>query len=164
MSITLTQRVNEINIENAEDMVAIEIKYSGSFVGEVLGNTITGMNNNKIIIGFLSPPSETLMTYYGNFKIISIKAFDKTKTRVGINKIIITDELGNISSKWSESTTTYENYNQTNKYIPKTKSLIASTLNNEKRYADINGSIPENKLKLNDKKMINRIRSNYGVK
>ena len=68
MSITLTQRIQEININYTEEPVALEIFYVGSFVGEVLGNTVSGMNNKKIIIVFLAPPEETLIRYYGNFK------------------------------------------------------------------------------------------------
>ena len=159
MSITLTQRVQEININYTEEPVALEIFYIGSFVGEVLGNTVSGMNNKKIIIVFLTPPEETLIRYYGNFKIKSIKAYSKNNKLIKTKKRTITDEIGHITSKWDESTTTYENYNQSNRYIPKTKSIIACTINGNKSYSDKNGFFGESKLKPNHRNILNRIRS-----
>lgn len=37
MSITLTQRVNEINIDYVEQPKFLTIRYSGSFIGQILG-------------------------------------------------------------------------------------------------------------------------------
>ena len=41
--ITLTQTVDSLTIDKTEDLSAIEISYKGSLVGEILGNTISGM-------------------------------------------------------------------------------------------------------------------------
>jgi len=164
VSITFTQRINEINIEYTNEPMAMEILYSGTFAGEVLGNTVTGMNNKKIIIVFLSPPEETLMIYKGNFNISQIKAYNKNQELIEVNRNIITDDIENIRSKWEESTMKYENYNESNKYYPRIEHIIASTLNDEKRYANVKGNITEDKLRGNQKRILNRIRGNYGVK
>ena len=159
MSITLTQRVQEINIKYTEEPVALEILYAGSFVGEVLGNTISSMNNKKIIIVFLSPPEKTLIQYYGNLKIRSIKAYGKKNQTIKVKTMRINDNVNNITSKWNESTTTYENYNQSNKYVPKIKSIISCTINGNKSYSDIGGFGGEKKLESNQKNILNRIAS-----
>tara|TARA_A100001201_G_scaffold23322_2_gene26576 strand:- start:4815 stop:5297 length:483 start_codon:yes stop_codon:yes gene_type:complete len=157
--ITITQKTDSISIENYQNLSALEISYRGFIVGEVLGNTITGMNNKKIIIGFLSDPQEILIKYYGDFAIKSIKAYSKNNKLIKVKRIVESDEIGHILSKWDESTNTYDSYNKSNKYSEKSKSLLSTTLNNVKRYIGVKGQIPENKLKLNQKKSLNRIRS-----
>lgn len=159
MNITLTQTTESLILDNTENISALEISYTGSLVGEVLGNTISGMNKKKIIIAFLSKPDEIIMTYYGNFSIKSIKGYSKTNKLIKINRRTESDEIGHILSKWDESTTIYDNYDKSNRYIEKSKSLLSTTLNNEIRYIGVKGEIPEDKLKLNQKRMLNRIRS-----
>ena len=156
--IKLTQTIDSLILDNAEGLAAIEIEYTGSLVGEVLGNTISGISKKKIIIAFLSPSEESVMNYYGNFKIISIKAYNNSNP-VKITLKVVTDNIDSIKSKWSASTTTYENYNRTNKYIGNQKSILLSRLNGEKRYLDIKGEVAEDKLKSNQRNILNRIRS-----
>ena len=162
--IKLTQTTESLILDNTENISALEISYTGSLVGEVLGNTISGMNKKKIIIAFLSKPEELIMTYYGRFNITKITAYNKQSKLVKVSKIIRSDNVNSIESKWDISTTTYENYNKTNKYIGNLNSVISSTLNGEKRYLNKKGEIAEDKLKSNQKRMLNRIRGNYGVK
>ena len=157
--ITITQKTDSISIENYQNLSVLEISYKGFIVGEVLGNTVSGMNNKKIIIGFLSNPEEVLIKYYGDFTIKSIKAYSKSNKLIKVKRIIESDEVGHILSKWDESTTTYDNYDKTNKYSEKSKSLLSTTLNNVKRYVGVKGEIPEKKLKLNERNSLNRIRS-----
>ena len=157
--ITITQKTDSISIENYQNLSVLEISYKGFIVGEVLGNTVSGMNNKKIIIGFLSNPEEVLIKYYGDFTIKSIKAYSKSNKLIKVKRIIESDEVGHILSKWDESTPTYDNYDKTNKYSEKSKSLLSTTLNNVKRYVGVKGEIPEKKLKLNERNSLNRIRS-----
>ena len=67
--ITLTKTTDSIILDKTENLSALEISYSGSLVGEIFGNTISGMNKKKIVILFLSQPDDLIMTYYGRFNI-----------------------------------------------------------------------------------------------
>lgn len=163
MSISLTQHINTIEINNAHSLKALEIQYSGTIIAEIGGNVVSGMNKNKIIIVFLEDPQELLMTYYGNFNINQVKAYN-SKELVDIDLNTITDDYSKINSKWEESTTKYEDYNRTNKYISKIKSLLSFKSNGDNRYCNVKGSLSENKISKKDLITLNRIRGNYGVK
>ena len=162
--ITLTKTTDSIILDKTENLSALEISYSGSLVGEILGNTISGMNKKKIVILFLSQPDDVIMTYYGRFNITKVVAYDKESKPIKISRNTYSDNINSINSKWDLSTTTYENYNKTNKYIGNVKTILSSTLNGEKRYLNKKGEMPENKLKSNQASMLNRNRGNYGVK
>ena len=164
MSITLTQHINTIEISNASSVKALEIDYSGSIIADITGNVISGMNSSKIIILFLDDPQELLMTYNGNFDINQVRAYSKDKELLQIELNTITDNFSAIDSKWDESTTTYENYNRTNKYIPKQKSLLSFKINGEQKYYNPKGEVDTQKVSKSDLMKLNRIRGNYGVK
>ena len=157
--ITLTQTVDSLTIDKTEDLSAIEISYKGSLVGEILGNTISGMNRKKIIICFLSKPEEVIMTYYGRFNITKITAYNKQSQPIRVTRNFRHDNVNSISSTWDTSTTTYENYNSTNKYVGNLKTILSSTLNGQRRYLGVKGQIPEKKIKSNQISMLNRIGS-----
>ena len=70
MSVTLTQRVNELNLEYTDQPKFLTIRYSGSFSGEILGNTISSITRTEINIEFLDDVREVLMVYAGNFRIL----------------------------------------------------------------------------------------------
>ena len=53
MVVEFIQRANEINLENADTVKSFEIRYSGSFVGEVIGNAKVRLTRNKIFIDYI---------------------------------------------------------------------------------------------------------------
>ena len=167
MSITLTQHINTIEITNAHTLKALEIQYSGTLVADITGNVVSGLNKDKIIILFLDEPQEHLISYYGNFNISQIKAYgieQKQVYTIPIDINTITDDYIKINSKWEESTTKYEDYNRSNKYIPNQKSLLSFKTNGEQKYYNIKGAVNTKKVSESDLIKLNRIRGNYGVK
>jgi hypothetical protein len=127
MNVKITQYTDRIYLDNCSGQKLIEINYSGSFVGDVIPEGVTVMmNKNKICImdigdGF---DNQVFMYYYGKLSIKSAFYYENDiKTPIGITRN--SDEVNRISSKLSESTTKYEDFDKTNKYIKNVKTLLS---------------------------------------
>ena len=123
----ITQTENTINLEYSGSIVALDIRYRGDFVGEIQGNTVSGAKGGRMIIAFLEPPQDTLMTYEGNFNIISYLAYNDEGLIKGRSIKKISDELNKINSKWSISDTKYEDFNKSNRYKKVKKTELTYT-------------------------------------
>ena len=114
----IIQTHNKVNLDSVKDnIVVLDIKYKGVFSGEVHGNTVCGINGKRMLIVFMSPPEEELMTYEGDFKIITFKAYDENGDEIRQHLVSrMMDDFKISKSKWSVSDTKYEDFNKTNKY------------------------------------------------
>ena len=159
----LIHRVNEINLEGEYNISNLTITYSGSFVGKVLGNTISSISRDKINIVFLDDAPETIILYSGSIKILKISAISKNNESINGEFIVINDEIQRLKSVWDESTMKWEDYNKSNKYYKPIMSIIEYSENGVIKYQEARGrrllSLP-----LKQKTMLNKIRGNYGVK
>tara|TARA_R110002074_G_scaffold8763_3_gene35584 strand:+ start:2072 stop:2572 length:501 start_codon:yes stop_codon:yes gene_type:complete len=127
MSVKISQYTDKIYLENCSGYKLIEIKYSGTFIADVVPEDVTIiMNKNTICImdignGF---DNQVFMNYYGNLNIDSIFYYeDGYKIPGGIIKY--SDEVNKIKSKFDESTSKYEDFNKTNKYIKNVNSILS---------------------------------------
>ena len=160
--VKLIQRANEINLENADTVKSFEIKYSGSFVGEVLGNAEVKLTRNKIFIEYIEPPSEMLMIYMGNLRIMQIMAHNNEGEKVDVWKSIKSDEWKKVKARLDTSTSKWTDYNETIKYPKSVKTMVAYTLNGSKRAKNSKGTSRVNQKGMEIKKL-NRIRGKYGI-
>ena len=164
MSITLTQNTTSINISYTEEPCAIEIFYKGKFTGYVNGNTIAGLNTERIIIAFLDKPSEELIYYYGSMDIKKLKAYNKNGDRIAITYKVNNDIIKNINTNFEDMTMKPEKFNRP-KYFKDVKDpVIAFVSNGEERYMDSKAKlVTEENLKLNQKTMIRKVRRKNGI-
>ena len=123
----ITQTENTVSLEYSGSVSALDIRYRGNFVGEIHGNTVSGVKEGRMIIAFLEPPQDTLMTYEGNFNIISYEAYNDEGLIKGRNIKKTSDELNKINSKWSISDTKYEDFNKSNRYKKVKKTELTYT-------------------------------------
>ena len=127
MSIKISQYPDKIYLDNCSGQRLIHIEYSGTFVADVLPNEVTiMMDKNKIFImdigdGF---DNQVFMNYYGNFYIKSIFYYEDGYRIPGVITRY-SDEVDKINSRFDESTSKYEDFNKTNKYIKNIKSLLS---------------------------------------
>ena len=148
MSVTLTQRVT--------------IRYSGSFSGEILGNTISSITRTEINIEFLDDVPEVLMVYAGNFRILRMTAKNNDFEIIkGSSFKLINDEVQRIKAQWDESTQKWEDYNQSNKYHRPIMSTIEYKSGDDIVYKNAKGKLLT-ELPLRQKNILNKIRGNYG--
>ena len=127
MIVKISQYADKIYLDNCSGKKLIEINYSGSFVGDVIPEGVTiMMNKNKICImdigkGF---DKKVFMNYYGNLVIKNAFYYeDGVKVPISISRY--SDEVNKIYSKWDVSTTKYEKYDKTNKYVKNMKTLLS---------------------------------------
>tara|TARA_R110002020_G_scaffold223840_11_gene433083 strand:- start:402 stop:908 length:507 start_codon:yes stop_codon:yes gene_type:complete len=155
----------EVSIENMYNLSMLEIGYNGTLVADFKEEVVVILRKNKIRIYFKEiPQSDVLMQYYGNFKIVSVFARDRNNIKIKITRKNISDEVQHITSKWNESTTKYNEYNKSNRYIGSIPSLISYTYKGKKVYKDSrNKAKKESKLSKAHLNKLNRIGSNYGV-
>ena len=164
MSVTLTQRANEINIEYTEQPKFLTIRYGGSFVGQILGNTKSSISRTKIDIEFLDDIPQVLMSYNGNVEILRILAKNSELEPIrGNSFILVNDEIQRIKAQWDESTQKWEDYNQSNKYLRPIMSTIEYKSGDDVVYKNAKGKLLT-KLPLRQKNILNKIRGNYGIK
>ena len=161
MIVKLIQRVNEINLENANTVKSFEIRYSGSFVGEVLGNAEVKLTRNKIFIDYIESPGDMFMIYEGHLSIRQIVAHDNEGEKVDVQKSIKSDEWQRVKAKY-DSTSKWTDYNETIKYPRSVKTMVAYTINGSKRAINSKGSSRVNHKGMEIKKL-NRIRGKYGI-
>ena len=159
--IRLIQRANQINLENADAVKSFEIKYSGSFVGEVIGNAKVRLTRNKIFIDYIEPPGDMFMVYEGNFSIRQIIAHDNEGEKVNVLKSIKSDEWKRVKAKY-DSTSKWTDYNETISYPSSVKTMVAYKINGSKRAINSKGSSRVNHKGMEIKKL-NRIRGKYGI-
>ena len=160
--VKLTQRVNEINLENADTVKSFEIAYSGSFVGEISGNTVVRLTRNKIFIEYIEPPGDMFMIYEGNFRMRQITAYNIEGEKVDVRKSIKSDEWKKVKARLDTSTSKWTDYNETIKYPKSVKTMVAYTLNGSKRAKNSKGTSRVNQKGMEIKKL-NRIRGKYGI-
>ena len=161
MIVKLIQRVNEINLENANTVKSFEIRYSGSFVGEVLGNAEVKLTRNKIFIDYIESPGDMFMIYEGHLSIRQIVAHDNEGEKVDVQKSIKSDEWQRVKAKY-DSTSKWTDYNETIKYPRSVKTMVAYTINGSRRAINSKGSLRVNHKGMEIKKL-NRIRGKYGI-
>ncbi len=123
----ITQTENTIILEYSGSVSALDIRYRGDFVGEIHGNTVSGVKEGRMIIAFLEPPGDVLMTYEGNFNIISYDAYNDEGVIKSHKLRKENDELKRIKSKWSVSDTKYEDFNKSNRYKKVKKTELTYT-------------------------------------
>jgi len=165
MGVTLTQRVNELNIEYNEKPVFLTIRYGGSFVGQILGNTKSRLTRSEINIEFKEDIQETIMIYEGELIIYGIFAKNSNLEPIKGNRIkLVNDEIQRSKTKWDESTQKWGDYDKSlNKYYKPVMSIIEYKENDNIKFHEVRDksllSIPSRQ-----NKILNRIRGNYGVK
>ena len=133
MNIKIKQYIDEICVENYEDIAYLDIFYHGTFLGEMISDGFVFVRKNRMIITHIElDPSNVLMTYSGNLVIDEIFAYtyDNQKYPVYVSRVV--DEIQTIKSTWSDSTTKYEDYNKTNKYVRNVKTTIKRKLGSKK--------------------------------
>ena len=160
--VKLIQRANEINLENADTLKSFEIRYSGSFVGEVLGNAKVKLTRNKIFIEYIEPPVDMFMIYEGNISMRQITAYNIEGENVDVRKSIKSDEWKKVSAKYDTSTSKWTDYNETIKYPRSVKTMVAYTDNGVRKFINSKGSRRVNYKGMEIKKL-NRIRGKYGI-
>jgi hypothetical protein len=161
MSIKLIHRINELNLEYSDKPKFLKIRYKGSFVGQILGNTKSIFTRDEITIEFLDNVPETIMIYAGNIKILKVLGIDNNSESIKGSFVIINDEIQRIKTKLSESTQKFEDYNQTNRHYIPIMSVIEYEENDVIKYQEVRGNRLES-LPLRQRTMLNKIRGNYG--
>lgn len=164
MSATLIQRVNELNIEYTDKPISISIRYGGSFIGQVLGNTRSRITRTKIDIHFLDDVPETIMRYEGNLIIYGITVISKNLESAKGGKLkLINDEVQRIQAQWDVSTQKWEDYDKSNSYYKPVMSLIEYKENDNIKYHEVRDRLLLS-LPSRQSKILNRIRGDYGSK
>ena len=161
MVVKFIQRANEINLKNADTVKSFEIRYSGSFVGEVIGNAKVRLTRNKIFIDYIEPPEDMFMIYEGNLRMLQITAYDNNNNKINITRSLKSDEWQRVKAKY-DSTSKWTDYNETIKYPRSVKTMVAYTINGSKRAINSKGSSRVNHKGMEIKKL-NRIRGKYGI-
>ena len=161
MVVEFIQRANEINLENADTVKSFEIRYSGSFVGEVIGNAKVRLTRNKIFIDYIEPPEDMFMIYEGNLRMLQITAYDNNNNKINITRSLKSDEWQRVKAKY-DSTSKWTDYNETIKYPRSVKTMVAYTINGSRRAINSKGSLRVNHKGMEIKKL-NRIRGKYGI-
>ena len=115
MQAKLIHRINEINLEDGGNLKSLDIRYNGTFVGKILGDTSVSLSRSKINITFLSEPESILMRYSGNFKIIDVFGVYDDDSVQSVYFKLINDEVQKIKAQWDSSTQKWEDYNKSNK-------------------------------------------------
>ena len=166
MNIQLIKSPDEVNIDNMHNLSTLEIKYRGTLIADFKEDIVVIIRRNKIRIYFREiPQSDVLMQYYGNFKIVSLFARDRSNRKIKVTRRNTSDELQHILSKWNRSIMKYTDYKRSSRYIGAVPSVISYTYRGKKTYKDSsNKTIKERKLSRTHFNKLNRIGSNYGVK
>ena len=163
MGFHITQRIDELNIETEGIIKSITIRFEGSFVGKILGNTRSKVFRNKINIKYLEDIPEVIMIYKGNMKIFDVSGTNELNKPIPCSFSLINDEVQRIKAQLDESTQKWEDYNKTNVYYNPMISMIEYIENNVIKYQEARGnrllSLP-----LRQRTMLNKIRGNYGFK
>ena len=155
--------IDKVDLTNAEELSALDIKYKGGFIGEVFGEAIVRMNTSRIIILFFELPSDgVLMNYKGKLSFTSIKAYKLDKTPLSVRKRYIDDIISRSNVKWNDTTIKYEDFKVTRNYSSSFDPVIAYTFNQKKGYITPKGKTHLEKLNSNERNILNKIRSNYG--
>ena len=119
-------RQHKDNIEiivGSEKIKAIEMNYEGYFEGDFKGNGIVGMNKNKIIIAFFTPPENgILFDFTGYVKLSNIYYYvdDKERLISGYNQIK-EDTWENNSNNFEDGSVEYENLDTKREYNARIK-------------------------------------------
>ena len=166
MNIQLIKSPDEVNIDNMHNLSTLEIKYRGTLIADFKEEVVVIIKRNRIKIYFRQiPQSDVLMQYYGNFKIVSLFARDRSNRKIKVTRRNTSDELQHKLSKWNRSIMKYTDYKRTNRYVGSVPSVISYTFRGKIKYKDSNNrSIKERKLSRTYFNKLNKFRSNYGVK
>ena len=163
MQAKLIHRINEINLEDGGNLKSLDIRYNGTFVGKILGDTSVSLSRSKINITFLSEPESILMRYSGNFKIIDVFGVYDDDSVQSVYFKLINDEVQKIKAQWDSSTQKWEDYNKSNKYHRPVIPIVEYSENDTIKYQEARGK-GLTTLPLRQKLMLNKIRGNYGDK
>ena len=163
MQAKLIHRINEINLEDGGNLKSLDIRYNGTFVGKILGDTSVSLSRSKINITFLSEPESILMRYSGNFKIIDVFGVYDDDSVQSVYFKLINDEVQKIKAQWDSSTQKWEDYNKSNKYHRPVIPIVEYSENDTIKYQEARGkSIISPPLR--QRNILNKIRGDYGIK
>ena len=160
----LTQFKDTISIDNLNNLKIVIIEYTGSFLADVVPDSFVSVNGKSIIINLNSVSNEdVLMRYSGNIKIRNVKVFFKTGGVRKIPRVVKTDFVNKITSKWDFSQMKYTDYNKSFTYSAPQESFISFRYKGKpmlKNYKDI---YVKNLSKFKNAKL-NKIRGNDVIK
>lgn len=139
--IKIRQYNDKITIDGSTKNAFIEIRYSGSFVGEVAISSVhVAMNKNTIYLTDIKDDlsDEVFMRYYGNLKITSVYSHQKWEDTKIIAKIPedfsrYSDKINRMATKFDSSDIVYDKFGEPDRYKGNVKSLL-SYRNNDKQY------------------------------
>lgn len=164
MKLKLIHTVNNLHLENHEKVSMLKIKFRGSFVAEFPENIAAWVKGDILNIGYREQVgTDLVMTYYGNFRVLSVKAFNEHGVPLKITKTAKSDVVNQISSIWEDCANKYVDYDQTFKHRMPVKTMLILNLYGKKTYRDRNGKIIKkvNKWQLDN---LDKIRGIYGTK
>ena len=162
--IQLTQRPEQVDISYNAEPRALDIRFQGNFSALVNGNTITGINDSRMIIVFFEPPTNELFYYSGSLNIKGLEAFSKNGERIPISYDVSNDLVQNINTKVEDMTTIVDDYNTPKYYGQIKEPIVAYHINNELKYTK-NGKalVDEDDLKTSQKMVIANFRRKNGT-
>jgi len=135
-NITITQTPNELFMEFDGPVYALDIKFDGQIIGEVIGNNnIVGVRNNRMIIVFVGEQKEHILNYEGNLILKKAIAYTSNNKSLKAKIKIKNDEVQNIKSFWNTSNK-YTDFNKTNRYNRIKKTKMTYTLQGKKIHID----------------------------
>ena len=161
MEFIITQ--NEIEINYSDIPVKIILDYRGSVIADVYGNSFVHLNRRKIMINFQEKPPSTIMSFRGDWIIMEIKAYDKDDAEIYVTRKVKEDKWNAISGNYANNTNKYTDYNKSIDYENINKTLISYRYNNKQHYINDKGVVNPERQNM-ERKKLNRIRGNYGVK
>jgi len=135
MRIRVDQYKNDVYIKDYRGAILIDIRYSGTFIGDMIPTGFVAMNSSRIIIYNIQQdlPHDLFMNYEGNLRIRSIFAYTKDKTYSGVINIE-SDEWDRISGKWDEIELTWEDYDHSQKYIKDVNTMLSYIKQDDRYY------------------------------
>ena len=165
MRIKLDQKQNEIYLTGYEGADLIDIRYSGTFIGDLIPKGFVAMNDKRIIIYNAEKEStnDLFMRYEGNLQIRDIFVYTKENSYAGVVQID-SDDFNNITGEWEDSDSKWEKLGYSNKYEKDLGSMLAY-IKGKKRYYLSRGNrtntIPS-KIKTNEKNIVHNLIAKRG--
>ena len=160
MRIKIEQKENEIYLTGYEDADLIDIRYNGTFVGDLIPRGYVSMNDKRIIAHNITKEStnDLFMRYVGNVQITEVFVYTKDNVYGGVVKID-SDEFNNVAGEWKGSDSKWEKLGYNNNHEKDLGTMLAYIKDNKRYYlhrGKRTKTIPK-KIKTNEKNILNNL-------
>tara|TARA_R100001594_G_scaffold14406_2_gene30639 strand:- start:2147 stop:2656 length:510 start_codon:yes stop_codon:yes gene_type:complete len=157
MRVIIDQYSNEILMTGKTPVFAMDIRYSGTFVGELnIPAQVVSMNNNRILLSRIDGLEfeGLILTYEGKLSIKGIHIYTGRFNKVPCKIIKHSDDFNKTAETWNTLGDKYEDLDKTNKNESYRKTLLSYKkgekdvyLHKGLRHKNV-GKLPQRELKI----------------